>query len=61
LESETRWRRSASKYSGRGGEERGATMSTVEMVGGVAPFYRVGEAIERGGWPAVVGIQYWPF
>jgi hypothetical protein len=61
VESETRWRRSASKCSGRGGEERGARMSMVEMAGGVAPFYSVGEAIGQGGWPAVVGIQYRPF
>jgi hypothetical protein len=61
VESGTRRRRLVSKCSGRGGEERGARMSVVEMVGSVAPFYRVGEAIERGGWPVVVGIQYWPF
>jgi hypothetical protein len=36
-------------------------MSAVEMAGGVAPFCRVGEAIGRGGWPAVVGIQYRSF
>jgi hypothetical protein len=36
-------------------------MSVVEMARGVAPFYRVGEAIGRGGWLAVVGIQYRPF
>jgi hypothetical protein len=34
------------KCSGREGEERGAGMSAVEMVGGVAPFYRDGR------WPA---------
>jgi hypothetical protein len=61
VESGTRWRRSASKCLGRGGEERGARMSAVEMAGGVAPFCRVGEAIGRGGWPAVVGIQYQSF
>jgi hypothetical protein len=58
VESGTQQRRSASKCSGRGGEERGARMSAVEMARGVAPFYRFGEAIGRGGWPAVVGIQY---
>jgi hypothetical protein len=61
VESGTRWRRSALKCSGRGGEERGARMSAVEMAEGVAPFYRVGEAIGRGEWPAVVGIQYRSF
>jgi hypothetical protein len=45
----------ASKHSGREGEERGARMSAVEMVGGVVPFYRVGEAIGRGGWPGGSG------
>jgi hypothetical protein len=49
VESGTRRRRSASKCSGRGGEERGAKMSAVEMAGGVAPFYRVGEAGRRSG------------
>jgi hypothetical protein len=44
VESKTRQRRSTSKRSRRGGEERGARMSAVEMVGGVAPFYRVREA-----------------
>jgi hypothetical protein len=34
------------RCSGHGGEERGAEMNEVEMVGGVAPFYRVGEAVE---------------
>jgi hypothetical protein len=43
VESGTRWWRSASKHSGRGGEERGARMSAVEMAGDMAPFYRVGE------------------
>jgi hypothetical protein len=51
VESGTQRRRLASKRSGRGGEERGARMTTVEMVGGVAPFYRVREAIGRVGWP----------
>jgi hypothetical protein len=45
----TQRRRLASKRSGRGGEERGARMTTVEMVGGVAPFYRVREAGRRSG------------
>jgi hypothetical protein len=45
VESGTWRRRSTLKHSGRGGEERRARMSAVEMVGGVAPFYRVGEAI----------------
>jgi hypothetical protein len=44
LESGTRRRQSASKCSRRGGEERVARMSSVEMTGGVSPFYRVGEA-----------------
>jgi hypothetical protein len=61
VESGTRRRWSVSKCSGRGGEEGGARMSAVEMVRGVTPFYRVGEVIGRGGWPAVVGIQYRPF
>jgi hypothetical protein len=39
--------RSMRRCSGHGGEERGAGMSTVEMAGGVAPFYRVGEAGRR--------------
>jgi hypothetical protein len=49
VESRTRRRRSALKRSGRGGEERGARMSTVEMAGGVAPFYRVREAGTQSG------------
>ncbi len=40
---------STRRCSGCGGEERGAGMSAVEKAGGVAPFYRVGEA---GRWPA---------
>jgi hypothetical protein len=42
------------RCSGREGEERGAEMSTVKMFGGVAPFYRVREAVEGsgGGRPA---------
>jgi hypothetical protein len=38
---------STRRCSGRGGEERGAGMSAVEMAGGVAPFYRVREAGRR--------------
>jgi hypothetical protein len=34
---------------GREGEERGAEMSAVNMAGGVAPFYRVREAVEGSG------------
>jgi hypothetical protein len=37
------------RCSGHGGEERGVEMSAVEMVGDVAPFYRVGEAVEGSG------------
>jgi hypothetical protein len=44
VESGTRRWRSALKRLGRGGEEKGARLSAVEMAGGVAPFYRVGEA-----------------
>jgi hypothetical protein len=42
------------RCSGHGDEQRGAEMSVVEMVRGVAPFYRVGEAVEGsgGGRPA---------
>jgi hypothetical protein len=49
VESGIRQRWSALKCSGRGGEERGARMSAVEMAGGVAPFYRVREAGRRLG------------
>jgi hypothetical protein len=40
------------RRSGRGGEERGARMSTVELAGGGGVFYRAGEAVGRrgGGW-----------
>jgi hypothetical protein len=38
---------STRRCSGCGGEERGAGMSAVEKAGGVAPFYRVGEAGRR--------------
>jgi hypothetical protein len=42
---------STTRVSGREGGERGADLSTVEMAGGVAPFYCVREAVEgsRGG------------
>jgi hypothetical protein len=40
---------STRRCSGREGEERGAEMSTVKMAGGVAPFYRVREAMEGSG------------
>jgi hypothetical protein len=45
---------STRRCSGREGEERRAKMSVVKMVGGVAPFYRVREAMEGsgGGRPA---------
>jgi hypothetical protein len=38
---------SVRRCSGCGGEERGVWMSVVQMVGGVAPFYRVGETARR--------------
>jgi hypothetical protein len=37
------------RCSGSDGEERGAEMSVVKMAGGVAPFYRVREAVEGSG------------
>jgi hypothetical protein len=40
---------STRRCSGHRGEERGAEMSAVEMVGGVVPFYRVGEVVEGSG------------
>jgi hypothetical protein len=40
---------STRRSSGREGEERGAEMSAVKMVGGVASFYRVREAVEGSG------------
>jgi hypothetical protein len=49
VESGTQQRRSTSKRSGRGGEERGARMSVVEMATGVAPVYRVREAGRQSG------------
>jgi hypothetical protein len=44
---------STRRCSGHEGEERGAEMSTVKMVGGVAHFYRVRRVVEGsgGGWP----------
>jgi hypothetical protein len=38
---------SVRRCSGHGAEERGAGMSAVQMAGGVAPFYRVGETGRR--------------
>jgi hypothetical protein len=40
---------STRRCSGREGGERGAEMSTVKMVRGVSPFYRVREAVEGSG------------
>jgi hypothetical protein len=40
---------STRRCSGHEGEERGAEMSTVKMAEGVAPFYRVREAVEGSG------------
>jgi hypothetical protein len=42
------------RCSGREHDERGVEMSAVKMAGGVAPFYRVREAVEGSGegWPA---------
>jgi hypothetical protein len=37
------------RCSGHKGEERRAKMSMVKMAGGVAPFYRVREAMEGSG------------
>jgi hypothetical protein len=41
--------------SGREGGERGADLSAVKMAEGVAPFYRVREAVEGSGGGAVRG------
>jgi hypothetical protein len=41
--------RSMRRCSGHEGEERGVEMSTVKMARGVAPFYRVREAVEGSG------------
>jgi hypothetical protein len=46
---------SMTRGSGREGGERGADLSTVKMVRGVAPFYRVREAVEGIGGGAVRG------
>jgi hypothetical protein len=46
---------STTRGSGREGGERGADLSTVKMVGGVAPFYRFWEAVEGSGGGAVRG------
>jgi hypothetical protein len=37
------------RHSGRGGEERGARMSAVELAGGGGTFYRAEEAVGRRG------------
>jgi hypothetical protein len=42
--------------SGRGGEERGARMSAVELVGGVTPFYRVRERGEVAGRVVIAAV-----
>jgi hypothetical protein len=39
----------ARRGGARGAGVRGAEMSAVKMVGGVAPFYRVREAVEGSG------------
>jgi hypothetical protein len=46
---------SMTRGSGREGGERGADLSAVKMAGGVAPFYRVREAVEGSGGCAVKG------
>jgi hypothetical protein len=46
---------STTRGSGREDGERGADLSAVKMVGGVAPFYRVREAVEGSGGGAVRG------
>jgi hypothetical protein len=40
---------STRRCSGRESEKRGVEMSAVMMAGGVAPFYRVREAVEGSG------------
>jgi hypothetical protein len=47
---------SMTRGSGREGGERGADLSAVKMAGGVAPFYRVREAVEGSGGGAVRGM-----
>jgi hypothetical protein len=54
---------STRRCSGREGEERGAEMSAVKIVGGVAPFYRVREAMEGSGggrptWSVLIPIGF---
>jgi hypothetical protein len=46
---------STTRGSGHEGGERGADLSAVKMAGGVAPFYRVREAVEGTGGGAVRG------
>jgi hypothetical protein len=46
---------STTRGSGCKGGERGADLSTMKMAGGVAPFYRVREAVEGSGGGAVRG------
>jgi hypothetical protein len=46
---------STTRGSGHEGGERGADLSAVKMVGGVAPFYRVREAVEGSGGGAMRG------
>jgi hypothetical protein len=46
---------SMTRGSGREGGERGVDLSTVKMARGVAPFYRVREAVEGSGGGAVRG------
>jgi hypothetical protein len=46
---------STTRGLGREGGERGADLSVVKMVGGVAPFYRVREAVKGSGGGAVRG------
>jgi hypothetical protein len=48
---------SMTRGSGHEGGERGADLSTVKMVGGVAPFYRVREAVEGSEGGAVRGTN----
>jgi hypothetical protein len=46
---------STTRGSGREGGERGVDLSTVKLARGVAPFYRVWEAVEGSGGGAVRG------
>jgi hypothetical protein len=54
VEGRRRWSKLNERCSGHEGKERRAKMCAVKMAGGVAPFYRVQEAMEgnRGGRPA---------